>query len=149
MTTDKIYSRISRKAYFSSGHRYFNPNWSEEKNREVYGSCFAEVGHGHNYVLEASFEGAIDDDSGMIANLKDIDRVLKEAVEPLDHHHLNFDVEYFKTKVPTTENLAVYLFNEIAEKSQKAGLPAKLYKVRVYESDDLWADCSSNNEILS
>ncbi|MEQ1878067.1 MAG: 6-carboxytetrahydropterin synthase [Bdellovibrionia bacterium] len=130
--------QIARKVTFSSAHRYFNAAFSEEKNREIFGACYTPYGHGHNYVLEAFFEGPIDKQTGMIINLRDIDIMMKKAVEPLDHHHLNFDVPEFKTTVPTTENIAKYCFEKIAQ--QFKGGSVKLSHIRLYEGDDLWVD---------
>ena len=71
---------LSRKVHFSSGHRYAHPNWTDEKNKEVFGPCFSEHGHGHNYILEAHIRGPVDKDTGMIINLVDLDMALKEVV---------------------------------------------------------------------
>lgn len=130
-------TQIARRVHFSSGHRYYQPLWDENKNRAEFGSCYSEHGHGHNYMLDAYFEGEIDPQSGMTMNLMDIDKILKQVTDPLDHQHLNFDIEEFKTLVPTTENIAKYCFEKT-----KALTPAhiRLAKIRLYEGDDLWVD---------
>jgi 6-pyruvoyltetrahydropterin/6-carboxytetrahydropterin synthase len=132
---------ICRKVKFSSGHRYFQPDLTDEENREVYGTSYSEHGHGHNYVLEAYVEGPIDPKTGMVINLKDLDAVLKEVTSPLDHHHLNFDVAHFRQVVPTTENIAAYCFTEIDKRLERR---FRLRKVRLYEGSDLWADCRND-----
>lgn len=129
---------VCRKISFSSGHRYFNPRWSEEKNRSVYGNAYSEHGHGHNYVLEAYLDGPIDPDTGMVINLKEVDTILKEVVEPLDHHFLNTDVDHFQHNVPTTENVAAYCFEEVRKRFRDR---VRLRRVRLYEGQDLWVDC--------
>lgn len=136
-----VTARLARKAYFSSAHRYFNPALSEKENQEIFGSCFSPYGHGHNYVLEAYFEGPIDPATGMVMNLHDIDQILKAVVGPLDHHHLNFDIPYFKSIIPTTENIAKYLFENIQSHLQSSSFSkVELYKVRLHENEDLWVD---------
>lgn len=139
-------ARLARRVHFSSGHRYFNPEFSEEKNREIFGSCYSPYGHGHNYILEAYFEGPVDPQTGMVVNLRDVDQLLKEVTDPLDHHHLNFDIDEFKNKIPTTENIALYLYREIQAKMKDQDA-ISLYKVRLFEGDDLWVDVGFDREM--
>lgn len=134
--------RMSRRASFSSAHLYSNRSFSEQENKATFGKCFTEHGHGHNYLLEAFFEGRIDAKSGLIINLLDIDDLLKVLTEVLDHKHLNFDVPEFKETIPTSENLARYCFLKL-EDLRQAKLPQvdmRLYKVRLFETDDLWVE---------
>jgi 6-pyruvoyltetrahydropterin/6-carboxytetrahydropterin synthase len=81
--------------------------------------------------------GEIDSQTGMVINLVEVDRILKEVTGPMDHHHLNLDLEAFREVVPTTENVAKYCFLEIKKK-----LPTDitLARVRLYENENLWAD---------
>lgn len=130
--------QLARKVFFSAAHFYKNEKWSDEKNKEVFGPCFSPYGHGHNYTLECYFTGYIDERSGLVINLFDIDKILKRVVQPFDHHHINFEVEAFKHKNPTTENLAVWFFNAL--KLEMAALPVQLTKVRLSEEEDLWVD---------
>ncbi len=138
LETKKPRARLARRVYFSSAHRYFSPKLTEEQNREVFGSCYSEHGHGHNYILEAYISGPIDSTTGMVINLMDVDEALKQVSRPLDHKHLNFDIPYFKELVPTTENIARYLYDEIEKALQ--GQDVRLEKVRLYEGEDLWVD---------
>jgi 6-pyruvoyltetrahydropterin/6-carboxytetrahydropterin synthase len=138
-------ARLARRVHFSCAHRYFSDQLSEEQNRRIFGSCYSPFGHGHNYILEGFFEGPIDPVTGMICNLAEIDKWLKDVTDPLDHHHLNFDVPAFAKQVPTTENVARFLFEQLDEllKTQPTPHPPRpyrLYKVRLYESEDLWVD---------
>ncbi len=134
--------RMSRRANFSSAHLYSNTSFSAEENLATFGKCFTEHGHGHNYLLEAFFEGRIDSKTGLIINLLDIDDLLKVLVNELDHQHLNFDVPEFKALVPTTENLARYCFRKIEELriAKLPNLEMRLYKVKLFENDDLWVE---------
>ena len=139
----QVTSRLARRIYFSCGNRYFQKQVSLEKNREYFGSVFTENGLGHNFCLEAFFEGPIDPVTGMIVNLDLVDQWLKDVTDPLDHHFLNDDIEFFQNHVPTTENVARYGFEGISGKIQAAGIAVHLFKLRVFESDDLWVDYSS------
>ncbi|MCM2281284.1 MAG: 6-carboxytetrahydropterin synthase [Bdellovibrionaceae bacterium] len=136
--------RMARRTSFSSAHLYSQPAFSEAQNRETFGRCFTPHGHGHNYVLEAFFDGPIQDAHGMLVNLIDIDQVLKAVVDPLDHQHLNFDIAYFKDKIPTTEIIAQYCFRELLARlnASFANVPISLCKVRLYELDDLFVEYS-------
>jgi 6-pyruvoyltetrahydropterin/6-carboxytetrahydropterin synthase len=98
---------ITKRVTFCAGHRLYNPSFSDEKNREVFGQCANPNGHGHNYVLEVSVTGEIDADTGMIINLYDLKALIeREIVFRVDHKNLNLDVEFMKGLIPTTENLA-------------------------------------------
>lgn len=130
------WATLTRRASFSAGHRYHNPQWSDEKNREVFGKCNLPNGHGHNYVLEVSVTGEIHPETGMVINLVDLDKVLHEVIEPLDHRFLNLDIEAFSTQIPTTENVALYLSNQLAGRLSEC----KLSRVRLYEDPTLWAE---------
>ncbi|GAB4231574.1 MAG: hypothetical protein Kow00109_03740 [Acidobacteriota bacterium] len=129
---------VCRRIRFSAGHRYYKPDWSEEKNREMFGRAYTPAGHGHNFILEAYVTGPIDPQTGMILNLRDLDSALRRVVEPLDHHFLNTDVPEFRDTVPTTENLAAYLYRAVAQSLDSGRL--RLVKVRLYEDEDLWVD---------
>ncbi len=133
------YLTLSRRVHFSSGHQYAHPDWSPQKNKEVFGSSFSSHGHGHNYILEAHIQGPVCPDTGMIMNLSELDSILKIVSDELDHKHLNLHVPYFKTKIPTTENIAQYFFDQITDHLIKKP-KLKLFKVRVFEGEDLWAD---------
>ncbi len=129
---------ITRKVEFSASHACFNPELSEEENRALYGEAANRNGHGHNYVVEVSLEGAPDPANGMVYDLKRLKEVLnQEIVGPMDHRFLNYEVPPFDRVVPTTENLAVEIWRRV-ESSLGAG--ARLHSVRVWESEDLYAE---------
>jgi len=130
---------ISKKFEFSSSHRYWNPDWSAEKNQQVFGLCTSPYGHGHNYELHVSVRGKIDKDTGMIVNLTDLKREVKTVLEEFDHRYLNLDTPYFKDKVPTTENIALVLF-ELIDKRLSTKNDYELAKIRLYERQDIFAD---------
>ena len=128
--------RFVRTASFAAAHRYFNPSLSEDENRRLYGTYYREAGFGHNFLVEAHFEGPIDPMTGMIVNLTIVDQWLKEVLSSLDHKTMN-DLPFFTKVSPTPERIALYIFKDI--ESRAAGT-TKLAKVRLYEGDDLWVD---------
>jgi 6-pyruvoyltetrahydropterin/6-carboxytetrahydropterin synthase len=137
-------SLIARRLMFSAAHFYRQESFSDEKNRETFGLCYTPHGHGHNYVIEAFIDGPIDPDTKLVVNLTDLDRVLREATEPLEHRHLNFDVPEFKNssagKIPTSENIALYLRDRIIKALPSLAPNLKLNRLRLYETDALWVE---------
>lgn len=128
---------ITRRAEFSASHFYHNPDLSPEENHRIFGKCNNPHGHGHNYVLEVSVAGPIDPVTGMVGDLKDLKGVIEqEVVQVLDHKLLNKEVPSFAAKLPTTENLAVEIWNLLAPKL-KFGT---LHQIRLYENPDLYVD---------
>lgn len=126
----KVKVELGRRYRFAASHRLHSARLSEEENARVYGKCNNAHGHGHNYVVEISLSGAVDPATGMIANLLDLDEfVRREILDEFDHRSLNEDVEAFREKVPTTENLCVEIYRRL-----KAFPLAKLERVRVEET---------------
>ena len=105
---------ITRVVGFSAAHRYHSDRLSDEENRHVFGKCNRPHGHGHNYRLEVTVSGAVDPVTGMVMNLADLDRILREVVvDRLDHSFLNHDIEHFATVVPTCENIVLWLVDQL------------------------------------
>jgi 6-pyruvoyltetrahydropterin/6-carboxytetrahydropterin synthase len=135
MTTTTV--RITRRATFAAAHVLCRPEWSEARNQEVFGLCSSD--HGHNYVVEVTVAGPVDPETGMVANLKDVDRVLRrEFIDLVDHKHLNRDVECLRGVVPTAENIAIAAFTVL---SPHFGL-ARLVRLRLTESENNSAEVS-------
>nr|XP_057917254.1 6-pyruvoyl tetrahydrobiopterin synthase [Doryrhamphus excisus] len=123
---------ITRVQSFSACHRLHSVHLSEEENKEVYGKCNNPNGHGHNYKVEITVRGKIDSITGMVMNLTDLKRSIEEVImNPLDHKNLDKDVPYFANVASTTENLAVYIWDNMA----KAIAPSKLYEIKIHETD--------------
>jgi len=121
---------LGRRYQFAASHRLHTEKLSEEENAHVFGKCNNPYGHGHNYVLEISVSGAVDPETGMIANLADLDAFVdREVLEVMDHRSLNEDVEAFRDVVPTTENLCREIFRRL-----KKFPKAKLERVRIQET---------------
>lgn len=130
---------VTRKLHFCAGHRYWRSDWSAEKNKAVFGACANENGHGHNYTLEVTVAGEVDPGTGMVINLSELDRIVaRKVIERVDHRNLNTDIPELTGKIPTTEVLAGFVWQQL-----DGAVPgATLTRVRVCESDDLWAECS-------
>ncbi|XP_060643529.2 6-pyruvoyl tetrahydrobiopterin synthase-like [Anolis sagrei] len=125
-------ARISRCVSFSASHRLHSKSLSDEENRALFGKCNNPNGHGHNYKVEVTVRGKIDPVTGMVMNLTDLKDYMEEAImEPLDHKNLDKDVPYFMDTVSTTENVAVFIWENL----QKRCPQGMLYKVKVYETD--------------
>ena len=131
---------LTKRIEFAASHTYRNPLWSEEKNREVFGRLANPFGHGHNYLLEATVSGEVNQKTGMAINIGDLKEVLKDVVKEFDHKNLNVDTPYFKGKIPTTENLALQLFRLLEKKL----VEIQLKKVRLYEDEDLYVEVTDS-----
>ena len=106
--------RVIRKAFFNSAHRLFREEWNDDKNLEVFGKCSYPNFHGHNYVLELSVIGEVDSQTGYVIDLKKLEDLIQEyVIEKLDHKNLNLDVPELKGKVPTVENIAIMIYEQI------------------------------------
>jgi len=128
---------LTRKCEFSASHYYYNPELSEEENRKLFGKCANRNGHGHNYTLEVTVCGEVDAVTGFLIDLKELKEIMnREVMETLDHRHLNKEIAEFAGRNPTTENIAVYIWRRLEQKL----VSAKLHRVRVYESHDLFVD---------
>jgi 6-pyruvoyltetrahydropterin/6-carboxytetrahydropterin synthase len=132
--------RLTRVVTFSAAHRYYRPEWSVARNREVFGACANEHGHGHNYECHVTIVGSLDGQTGMVMNLRDLDRLLREEIsDRLDHRFLNHAVPEFAPgqQIPTSEEVAVYVWRRL-EPRMPAGVT--LVRVRIQEDQFLYAE---------
>jgi 6-pyruvoyltetrahydropterin/6-carboxytetrahydropterin synthase len=124
---------LTVKTHFSAAHRLAKETLSLEENTEIYGKCARPHGHGHNYHLEVSVVGKIDNRTGMLVDLGKLQQVIDGlVVEPFDHTFLNKDIPYFSQVVPTAENIALYIAQLLQEPVR--GLGVELDKVKLTES---------------
>jgi 6-pyruvoyltetrahydropterin/6-carboxytetrahydropterin synthase len=131
--------RITRRATFAAAHILCREDWTDERNREVFGACVTD--HGHNYVIEVTVGGAVDPGTGMVINLKQVDTVLKrEFIKAVDHRHLNRDVDFMRGIIPTAENIALAAFGRLEPHLK----PARLLKVRVVETENNAAEVTAD-----
>ncbi len=105
---------LTRVEHFNAAHKLFNPNWSREKNDEVFGRCANDNWHGHNFELFVTVKGHADPDTGFIVDAKLLSRIIKEnIIEKLDHRNLNLDVDFMQGKMCSIENLVTGIWTEL------------------------------------
>jgi 6-pyruvoyltetrahydropterin/6-carboxytetrahydropterin synthase len=106
---------VTRRVHWNSAHRLFRPDWSDDRNAEVFGACSNPEWHGHNYELDVTVEGEVDPETGFVMDLSHLrDRVEELVVSHLDHRNLNTQVEWLEGVNPTTENLVVAIWRRLA-----------------------------------
>lgn len=130
---------ITRQVHFNAAHRLYNPTKSLAWNQAQYGLCTNPHWHGHNYVLEVSLRGRPDPVTGYLMDLAELKRILQLAiVDKCDHRNLNDEVDFLRGIIPSTENLVIAFWNEIAPHIK---LPhARLHCVRLYETPRNYAE---------
>lgn len=122
--------KVCRRSTFNAAHRLFNPQWSDEKNLEVFGKCSNPNYHGHNYVLETWLDGPIDPETGYVIDLKILKELINEEIsERFDHRNLNLDCSEFEHLKPSAENIAVVIWNILRSKiDRKYELMVRLWE---------------------
>lgn len=129
---------LTRLEHFNAAHKLFNPNWSKEKNEEVFGICANENWHGHNFELFVTIKGKVDPDTGFLFDVKKLSKLMKEhVVEKLDHKNLNMDVDFMRGQMCSTENLAVEIWKQL-EPHLPAGV--QLHCVKLYETPRIYVE---------
>jgi len=128
---------LTRREEFSASHYYHNPELTPEANRRIFGKANNPHGHGHNYTLEVTVVGEVDPRTGMVLDLKDLKELLDaEVLRVMDHRFLNKEIPLFARQIPTPENIVIEIWRLLESK-----LPvAKLHRIRLYESPDVYVD---------
>jgi len=123
---------VFRKEHFNAAHRLHNPDWSAEKNKEIFGLCNNANYHGHNYELIIQITGTINPETGYVIDMKVLsDLAQEEVVKKFDHKNLNLDVPEFQNLNPSAENIAVVIYHKLRVK-----IAAELdLKIRLYETE--------------
>ncbi|HSG46856.1 MAG TPA: 6-carboxytetrahydropterin synthase, partial [Longimicrobiales bacterium] len=112
--------RVTRRVHWNSAHRLFRPDWSDERNAEVFGACANPHWHGHNYEMDVTVSGPVDPETGYVLDLKVLKELLEErVVSELDHRNLNVQVAWLQGLNPTTENLVVAIWNRVVDRLPK------------------------------
>ncbi|XP_037655865.1 6-pyruvoyl tetrahydrobiopterin synthase-like [Choloepus didactylus] len=126
-------AQVSRLISFSASHQLHSKSLSNEENLKPFGKCSNPNGHRHNYKVVVTVHGEIDPVTGMVMNLTDLEEYMEQAImKPLDHKNLDLDVSYFPDVVSRTEDVAVYIWENL-QKFLPVGV---LHKVKVYETDN-------------
>jgi 6-pyruvoyltetrahydropterin/6-carboxytetrahydropterin synthase len=124
---------ITRKFHFSASHRLYKKELSDADNEKLFGKCSNPNGHGHNYVLEITVTGNTNPDTGFVMDLKDLKELVNlNVIDKVDHKNFNLDVEFMKDTIPTSENIAIGIWNQIENKINNNF--RKLYSVKLYET---------------
>ena len=133
---------LTRRAEFSASHYYHNPEFTAAENQRLFGKCNNPHGHGHNYTLEVTVKGEVDARSGFVVDLQQLKQIMNsEVMDALDHRHLNKEVPEFARQIPTSENIAIAIWNRLRPKLTVA----RLHRVRLYETHDLFVDYFGEN----
>ncbi|MFM8242033.1 MAG: 6-pyruvoyl trahydropterin synthase family protein [Crocinitomicaceae bacterium] len=121
------------------------PEWSEEKNEEVFGKCANKNWHGHNFELWVTVKGIPNEDTGFVMNLKTLSKLVKELViEALDHKNLNLDVSFLKGVMASTENVAIAIWEILEEPIRKEG--GELTKIKLEETENNFVEYFGGKE---
>lgn len=130
---------ITRREHFNAAHKLYNPKWSEAQNQELFGKCANPNWHGHNYNLYVTVKGEIDPDTGYSVNLKDLSVIIRKYVtDKLDHKNLNLDVDFLQGMMPSTENVAVAIWNEL--KPHIDALNCQLHCIKLCETENNYVE---------
>ena len=126
---------ITKKYHFCASHKYGNDHWSEEKNFEVFGKDYNT--HGHNYVLEVSITGPIDPDTGWLVDLQALKKTIhSKVINILDHSQIEKDIDWFKNKQPSSENILIWIWDQIIPDMRKG----QLHRLRLVETHSIHTD---------
>ncbi len=124
---------VTIRTHFAAAHRLAKDELSQEENEKLYGKCARPNGHGHNYLIDVTVRGSINKRTGMVCDLSALQCLVEDlVVEPFDHTNLNKDIPYFKTCVPTAENIALHIADRLSKPIKAIG--ANLHKIRLQES---------------
>ncbi len=126
---------VSRKEHFNAAHKLYNPNWSKERNTEVFGPCANENWHGHNFELIVTVKGNPDPQTGFVIDLKKLSTLIRvQVVDKLDHKNLNVDVDFMVGKLASCENLVLEIWRILESNLPSITNSGKLHCIRLYET---------------
>jgi 6-pyruvoyltetrahydropterin/6-carboxytetrahydropterin synthase len=124
---------VTRKAHFNAAHKLYNPKWTREENEALFGKCANHYWHGHNFDLYVTIKGRPDNDTGFVMDLKKLKILIEnEVVVHLDHKNLNMDVPFLKDIMPSVENVAIAIWNQLTPHFPEN---VKLHKILLYETE--------------
>ena len=118
----------------------YREEWSEEKNKAVFGKCANPNWHGHNYELHVTIKGEPNADTGFIFNAKTLGDLIKDViVEKVDHRNLNLDVDFMKGKFTSAENFAMGIWNELKPHIEKDN-KVILHGIKLVETPKIYVE---------
>ncbi|MEJ7760986.1 MAG: 6-carboxytetrahydropterin synthase [Gemmatimonadaceae bacterium] len=128
---------VTRRLRFNAAHRVFNPAFSDAQNQATFGKCNNPNWHGHNYILDVSVGGVIDESTGYVLDLGRLKEIVeREVVDVVDHRNLNIDVPFMNDRIPTAENMVVAFWKVL----QPAVAPAQLTRLVLWETDNNYVE---------
>ena len=128
---------VTRRMTFNAAHRVHNPALSDEENRATFGKCTNPTWHGHNYVLEVSVAGEVDERTGYVIDLGTVKELVQQfVIDHVDHRNLNLEVEFMRGIIPTTENLVVACWGVLEPRLR----PAHLRRLRLWETENHYVE---------
>lgn len=128
---------LTRKESFNAAHKLYNPAWTKEKNKQIYGKCANENWHGHNYDLYVTLKGEINSETGYLFDAKELSRLVNvHILEKVDHLNLNLDVDFMQGKVCSTENLAIAIWEELEPLLEGV----KLHCIKLCETERIYVE---------
>ena len=126
---------LTKVFYFNAAHQYGHSDWTKEKNWKIFGPD-SKV-HGHNYTLEVMVTGKIDKDTGFIVDLGDLKEIVqKHVLDILDHSQFDIEVDWFKDRQPSSENLVRFIWSQVEPRLKDA----TLYRIRLHETPTIFTD---------
>lgn len=126
---------VCRKEHFNAAHKLYNPAWSEEKNKEVFGPCANNNWHGHNFELVVTVKGMPDPETGFVIDLKMLSKLINSLlIDKLDHKNLNLDVDFMLGKMASCEILIMEMWKILAPAIKEVAPNATLHKMVLYET---------------
>ena len=129
---------LTRSEHFNAAHKLFNPDWTYEKNEEVFGKCANENWHGHNYELLVTVKGTPSPETGFVFDVKKLSTIIKEhIIEKIDHRNLNLDVAFLEGKICSTENLAIGIWQQLLPHLPQG---VKLHAIKLYETPRIYVE---------
>ena len=129
----KVY--LTRRERFNAAHRMFRSDWTDEQNLEVYGKCSNPNWHGHNYALYVTVKGDVKPDIGYVMNLKVLSKLINEQIiEKIDHKNINIEVDFMKGRIPSSENLAIAIWEQLESPIRKLGI--ELHSIKLEETEN-------------
>jgi 6-pyruvoyltetrahydropterin/6-carboxytetrahydropterin synthase len=128
---------LTRSIRFRAAHHYWREDWTEEENERAFGENVNP--HEHEYTLAVTVRGHIDEETGFMVDLGDLDRAIEAVVAPLRGGNLAETIAAAREGRlrPSTESLARWFFGQLGPRIPR---PARLLRVRVAESEDLAAE---------
>lgn len=130
---------LTRVEHFNAAHKLYNPEWSAEKNFEVFSKCSNPNWHGHNYELHVTVKGEPNPQTGFVYNAKELSQIIKDVVlEKIDHRNLNLDVDFMEGKFTSAENLAIGIWDQLKPHIEKDGV--LLHCIKLLETKNIYVE---------